>query len=156
MGASSRWAEMRVKWKVSVFPDQAGCTDVPKSRMKGKNISMQGSFASPDERISSFYRLLDAWPGFLRKAAQERSYSHTYTHGGHCVQSCLKFSLGASSRSINVLQRLTSFHRPACLFHPAAPSRLRLISQTLYIYFPHLQHSQLNALGLCVCRYLRG
>lgn len=80
VGASSRWAEMRVKWKVSVFPDQAGCTDVPKSRMKGKNISMQGSFASPDERISSFYRLLDAWPGFLRKAAQERSYSHTHTH----------------------------------------------------------------------------
>lgn len=51
---------MRVKWKVSVFSDQAGCTDVPKSGKKGKNISMQGSFASPDERISSFYRLLDA------------------------------------------------------------------------------------------------
>lgn len=51
---------MRVKWKVSVFPDQAGCTDVPKRRKKGKNISMQGSCASPDERISSFYRLLDA------------------------------------------------------------------------------------------------
>lgn len=60
VGASSRWAEIGVKWKVSAFPDQAGCTDVPKRRKKGKDISMQGSCASPDERISSFYRLLDA------------------------------------------------------------------------------------------------
>lgn len=72
---------------------------------------MQGGVAAPDERISSFYSLLDAWPGFLRKAAQE----HTRTHGGHCVQSCLKFSLGASSRSINVLQWLARFHWSACL-----------------------------------------
>lgn len=149
---------MRQKWKGFSLP-WPGCwpcrSHVEEER---ENISMQGSVASPDERISSFYRLLDAWPGFLRKAAQEHTHAHTHTHGGHCVQSCLKYSLGASSRSIDVSQRLASFHRPACLFHAVAPSQLRLICLTSlsFIYSPHLQHSQVNALGLCVCRYLQG